>query len=178
MCNFQGWLNRVVLAVAGVLLFSGSSHGALYLSMDGIKSGSTNALIRIESIQWGVGRGISSASGGTGRREASLPSFSEVTLTKSLDSSSVQLAKGAAGGSEVKCFLIYVNAAGVQVYKLELEGVLISGYSFTAGEERPRESLSLNYTKITWSYQTVDGEGEPVGPPAKAGWDLSIQKVI
>ena len=39
--------------------------------------------ITVDSIQFGVGRGVSSVGGG-GDRETSNPSFSEVTLTKSM----------------------------------------------------------------------------------------------
>ena len=152
----------------------------MFLSFTGVTGEATNGLIAIESLQWGVGRGISSASGG-GTRQASAPSFSEVTISKTMDSASPQLAFQAAGGTtEVTCVLtINDHNTGNTLYTLTLNGVLISGYSVSSGGDRPSESLSLNFTKITWSYQKLDNAGNKVGNASPTlGWDLAMQKPV
>ena len=42
----------------------------------------------LQSFQWGVGRGVGSAMSGGNSREGSIPSVSEITVTKRMDGSS------------------------------------------------------------------------------------------
>lgn len=116
--------------------------------------------IEINSIQWGVGRGISSGVGGGSKREATAPSVSEITLTKTFDISSPLLLKEALGGKavEVKIDLTQTDNNGrhVAYQKYVLTDTLISGYSISSGGDRPSESLSLNFTKIDSEYLNID----------------------
>lgn len=116
--------------------------------------------IEVQSIQWGVGRGISAGMGGASKREASAPSVSEVTITKSFDAASPLLLKEALGGkaSEVKFDLTQTGnkSAHLAYQKYILTNCLVSGYSISSGGDRPMESLSLNFTKIDSEYLKVD----------------------
>jgi len=116
--------------------------------------------IEVNSLQWGVGRGISSGVGGGSKREATAPSVSEVTMTKSLDVSSPLLLKEAIGGKavDVKIELTQTDGAGKHVayQKYILTNTLISGYSLSSGGDRPSESFSLNFTKFDSEYLNVD----------------------
>ena len=131
--------------------------------------------ITISSIQFGVGRGISSVGGG-GDRETSNPSFSEVTLSKSMDVASTELFMQATCGKSLgKAEIHFIQTGGAdakgQVYlKIELEEVLVSSYSASSGGERPSESFSLNFTKISYNYDKFDGDKIVKGTPKK--WDL------
>jgi len=141
-----------------------------------VTGSATNGLIAINSIQWGTGRGISSATGGT--RTVSAPSFSEVTITKMMDSASPTLALLSANGTgTATCVLtIQDHDTGNVLYTLTLNHVYISGYSVSTGGGVPSESLSLNYTQITWVYQALDGSGNPLGKASPTlGWDLAKQ---
>ena len=68
---------------------------AIYLKYEGIDGEATHEnhkkWIDVSSLQFGVGRGISTPSGSTANREASEPSVSEVVITKMLDGSSSKL---------------------------------------------------------------------------------------
>ncbi len=116
--------------------------------------------IEINSLQFGVGRGISSGVGGGSKREATAPSVSEITLTKTFDISSPLLLKEALGGKavEVKIELTQTDNSGKHVayQKYVLTNTLISGYSISSGGDRPSESLSLNFTKIDSEYLNID----------------------
>jgi type VI secretion system secreted protein Hcp len=116
--------------------------------------------IEVNSVQWGVGRGISSGVGGASKREATAPSVSEVTVTKTFDIASPLLLKEAIGGKavQVKLELTQTDNSGKHVayQKYVLEGTLISGYSVSSGGDRPSESLSLNFTKIDSEYLNID----------------------
>ena len=68
---------------------------AIYMKYGGIQGDVTESQhanwIELNSLQFGVGRGVSSATGSTEDREASAPSVSEITITKDLDKSSIKL---------------------------------------------------------------------------------------
>jgi hypothetical protein len=60
---------------------------AIYIQYDSISGEAANSnqqkkWIEISSFQWGVGRGISSPSGGSADREGSTPSVGEIVVTK------------------------------------------------------------------------------------------------
>lgn len=118
--------------------------------------------IEVSSLQFGVGRGISSGVGGGSKREASAPSVSEVVVTKTFDKSSPLLLKEAIGGKGVTCKIemTRTDASGkhVSYQKYILSDTLISGYSVSSGGDRPSESLSLNFTKIDSEYLAIDSK--------------------
>lgn len=109
----------------------------------------------ITSFQFGVGLGISS--GGGGGRQTSAPSVSEVTVTKLMDSTSPSLF-GAITRARVSdpVTITAIGTKGAPVITYVLGDVIVSGYSTSAGAELPfSESLSLNFTKITYSFDGV-----------------------
>ena len=125
--------------------------------------------ITIQSLQFGVGRAITTSGGGADR-ETSNPSFSEVTLTKSTDIASADLFMQAVCGKSLgKAELHFIQTGGAdkkqQVYlKIELTDAIVSSYSASSGGERPSESISLNFTQIS-------GDNVTTGTAKK--WDLS-----
>jgi type VI secretion system secreted protein Hcp len=58
-----------------------------------------------------------------------------------------------------------------QVYlKIELEDAIVSSYSTSSGGDRPSESLSINFVKISYQYDAFSGDKITTGTPKK--WDL------
>jgi type VI secretion system secreted protein Hcp len=117
--------------------------------------------IEIGSVQWGCGRGISTPVGGSGKREASAPSISEVTLTKLMDSTSPLLAQEGLIGKAVTANIELVETGDNQLetfLTLNLTNAMISGYSMSSGGGRPSESLTINFTKIECIYQGYDDQ--------------------
>ncbi len=116
--------------------------------------------VELQSFQWGVGRGISAGVGGASKREASAPSISEITVSKSFDSFSPLALKESIGGkgTEVKIDVTRTDADGKHVafQKYILDAVMISGYSISSGGDRPSESISLNFTKFNSEYLKID----------------------
>lgn len=116
--------------------------------------------IEVQSLQFGVGRGISSGVGGGSKREASAPSVSEIVVTKTFDIASPLLLKESVGGKavEVKIELTQTDNNGKHVayQKYILTDTLVSGYSVSSGGDRPSESISLNFTKIDSEYLNID----------------------
>src|SRR3954465_5799254 len=103
-----------------------------YAAIDGdVTAAGHEEWIEVNSFQWGVGRGISSPTGGSADREASAPSVSEIPVPKSFSSSSVSLIREAFIGQSTHVEHDFVNelkGKKLQTYlKVELENTLISG---------------------------------------------------
>ncbi len=134
--------------------------------------------INVDSMQWGVGRGVASQTGGSAKREVSSPSISEVTFSRMTDMASPELFFQACGGVSLgKCeiHLLQVVENKPQVYlKIELDEALVSSYSISSGGDNPSDSFSHNFTKISFEYDTFDGKKVVTGTPKK--WDLAANK--
>jgi type VI secretion system secreted protein Hcp len=136
--------------------------------------------IQVSSAQIGVGRGISSTSGGADR-ETSTPSFSEVTMSKNADVASVDLFVESAGGKDPKKALVHfcnVSGKSIDVYMVwELENALISSWSVSSGGERPTESFAVNFTQIKVSYTRFEQGGKQTKISPK-GWNLETDQQL
>jgi type VI secretion system secreted protein Hcp len=155
---------------------------AIYLKYEGIDGEVTHddhkKWIEVQSLQWGVGRGISTSSGSTANREASQPSISEVVITKMLDDSSSKLfteSVTGADGKKVEIHLVSTGSPGQTYVEYTLSESLISGYSLSTGGDRPSESISINFTKIEFKHTPHDKDNK-AGTPVTVSYDLSTAK--
>jgi len=138
--------------------------------------------ITVDSLQFGVGRAVSS-SGGSIDRETSNPSWSEISLTKSMDKASTELMMQATCGKSLgKCEIHFIQTGGGdakgQVYlKYELSETIVSSYSLSSGGERPVENISLCFTQIKTQYTRFkDGVAAESGD--EKGWDLQKNETM
>ena len=132
--------------------------------------------ITIDSMQFGVGRAITTS--GVGKdRDTSNPSFSEITLSKSMDVASTELwMQATCGKSLTKATIHFIQTGGAtakgQVYlEYLLFDPIISSYSMSSGGDRPSESISINFNQIKSQY-TVFDEGGTAKKGEQKGWDL------
>ena len=146
----------------------------IYMSYQDIQGDVTAAgyehQIELTSFQWGVGRGISA--GAAGGREVTAPRLSEITITKSLDSSSPKLLQASliGEGKTVQInFVKFANGAGSTYLQINLTNTLVSSFSMSSGGDRPTESLSLNFTKIEVRYPEF---ADASGLVPRVGWDI------
>ena len=134
----------------------------------------------VQSFQFGIGRGVGTATGAAGNREASTPSVSEITLTKMYDQASGDLLKeaysGAGKAGAVISFVRTDSGGGVTYLQYTLTNVMLSGYSISSGGDRPSESISLNFTKIETKFTPQKDDGTP-GTSATVTYDLGLQKL-
>jgi type VI secretion system secreted protein Hcp len=138
--------------------------------------------IELNSFQWGVGRGITSPTGSESDREGSTPSVSEIVVTKDQDSASPNLFRAACGtkpvntGKTVHVAFAKTGTGGTSdtFLQFDLENTLVSGWSISSSGDRPTESLTLNFTKVTMT-------NTPTGPtltdesPDRPHYDLAHQ---
>jgi type VI secretion system secreted protein Hcp len=160
-------------ALGALLLTAGQATAAAvdyFLQIDGVRGASTTrpGAIELSSFQWGVGRGISSPTGGVTDRASSAPSVSEIVITKQTDSASPLLMRACANGAHFPTATLFMRKAGGEqeeflVYKLT--DVLISSYQ-SGGHghgDNPTESLTIHFAKIE---VVVNPPGGGAGGPA------------
>ena len=154
---------------------------SIFMKIDGIDGEATEAShtkwIECNSLQFGFGRGISTPQGNAAHRETSSPSVSELTITKEMDISSYKLFASSLTEVEGKTVKIDMCRTGgksglITYANYELTNALISGYSVSSGGDRPSESLSLNFTKIKYTYTNFDANNK-AGTAMPVQYDLS-----
>jgi type VI secretion system secreted protein Hcp len=167
----------------GVLSVSGEEFMPIYMHIDGIKGSVTEEAhkqwIDCGSLQFGVGRAISTRIGSGHNREASAPTISEITITKQQDESSIELfglALGSKEGKTVKIDFVTTGESKNVYLQLELTNTLISGFSISSGGDRPTESLSLNFTKIQEKWTPFTDQNK-AGTPVVKSYDLAQAKL-
>jgi type VI secretion system secreted protein Hcp len=136
----------------------------IYLKYGDIKGSATEpahrGYIELTSFQWGVGRGVTSSTGGSAERESSVPFVREIVVTKKSDSASHRLMTESLTGEPVTAVIDFVRSDGGSVYlRLEMSGTMISGWSISSGGDRPTESLTLNFTKM--EFKNIPGTPPP-----------------
>jgi type VI secretion system secreted protein Hcp len=160
----------------------------IYMKIDGIDGSVTAAghekWIELDSAQMGVNRHVTNPTGRGVNREASAPSVSEIVVTKPLDCASTGLFRLSlwGEGKKVKIDFCKTDKDKIEPYlQLELENTLISSYSASGHgggggvHDRPMESLSMNFTKITYATIQMDA-AHKTGKPDRAMWDLAQAK--
>ncbi|WP_027328460.1 Hcp family type VI secretion system effector [Marinimicrobium agarilyticum] len=159
---------------------------AIYLEYEGIKGNVTaegyKDHIAVQSLSFGVGRGISMEPGNLSNREATRPTVSEVTLTKVADNSATALFKEAVTGSagkKVTVKFVQTGADKVTEYMdYVLEDVLVSGYQISgSGDGDPVETISLSFSKIMVNYNDFDKSNKS-SSPQRVGYDLTTAKPL
>lgn len=159
---------------------------AVYIEYDGIQGNVTAEgfadHIKVLSLHFGVGRGITMEAGNMANREATRPSMSEITFTKLADNSSTSLFKESVTGSAgklVKIKFVQTGADAVtQFMDYELEDCLVSGYSISADSESdPVETITLSYAKIMVNYNDFD-KANASKSPQRVGYDLTTAKPL
>lgn len=110
--------------------------------------------VPISSIQWGLARNISLVSGS---RQTSVPSFSDVVMTKQIDSASSDLAKACSFATPLDEIVItFRKDAGEEslgYLTYTLTDCLISSYTVSASLGAPTEAFSISYVKIASTYK-------------------------
>jgi type VI secretion system secreted protein Hcp len=168
---------------AVLLLLSSSRIFAAYdafLYINGIQgeataSGHSNEIVVLsfsESVSNTVS--INSSGGGT-----SSPAFGNLTIVKTLDKASPQLYLDCAQGARISQVILTLRdqtGGQVEFYKITLTGVFVTSVQ-TGGSSsdgaRPTETITLEFQQIQWTYQQVDGNGNPVGAPIQTIFNLS-----
>jgi type VI secretion system secreted protein Hcp len=116
--------------------------------------------IALNSFQWGCGRGIDNTNSSDADRENTIPSVSEIVVTKDNDGASTNLMRAALGvgdvskGKDVEVHFVRTGTSGPEDYlAMTLHKCLISGWSCSAGggeDSRPVETVTLNFCQVEY----------------------------
>ncbi|MFY9299757.1 MAG: type VI secretion system tube protein Hcp [Candidatus Nitrosotenuis sp.] len=169
-----------ILAISSFTIYD--ADAAIFLKIDTIPGDSTaqghRNEIELNSLQFGVARPIGSPVG-SGLPRDSIPTASEVLVTKMMDVSSTKLFAESLGGKshdKIEIFLAKTEADKLVTFaQYTLEDVLITGYSVSSGGDTPAESISLNYLKITTKFIPTGPDGKP-GTPLLFCFDFAQNK--
>jgi type VI secretion system secreted protein Hcp len=138
--------------------------------------------IELQSCQFGVARHVTNPTGVGENREASAPALSEIVVTKDLDISSTNLVRESlwGDGKLIKIDFCKTDKDKFEPYlQFEMENTLIANYSVSGhggvAHSQPMESLSLNFTKITYNTFKRDVRNKTTAPD-RAMWDLAQGK--
>jgi type VI secretion system secreted protein Hcp len=171
-------------AVAAAVILLASVLGGI-----GPAWGQTNLVMRIDGIPgesrvpnhvgWidvsSVGYGGSYSVTGSERGKATVQ---DLQVVKFVDKATPLLFGKMLRGQLIPTVRIEFIADGTQpktFYAIDLEEVLISSLSAAASQapNRPSEALTLNFARITVSYQECDANGVPQGAPITFSWDVA-----
>jgi type VI secretion system secreted protein Hcp len=168
------------LVLAGLLLpcHRGFAAFEIFLKLDGVEGESIDAKhpkeIEVLSFSHGLSMPPPLPGGGGGGKA----SFSDFNITKLVDKSTPILFLKCAQGAHINEALLVLRqsgASGFEFYKIKLTDVLITSVQTSGssgGDNRPVESISLNFTKIEWTYvpQKADGTADTA---VVTTWDLA-----
>ena len=109
-------------------------------------------------------------------------SFSEFTISRRVDTATALMLSLISNGKLTTTAPLLIRSFGplqgfegdppVELHKTSLENYAVTGVSISASGGELVESLSLNFTKIKWTYFLYDDNGAPAGERT-TGWDLS-----
>ena len=157
-----GWLTAISIFIFPLLLIPGKAD--IFLKYPGVDGESTTPgfekFIQIDSVSFGSSRQITSPANG-GKRIASAPFVSEITLSRNTDSASPKLFFEAVAGvpdNNQAELHFTANASGklITFQKITLDAPLLSQFSQSSSGERPQESISINFTKIALEYSAFE----------------------
>lgn len=163
------------------------AHGAAvdyFLKIDGIAGESTDeghrGEIELESWSWGETQSGTRATGGGGG--AGKVSMQDFHFTMKTSKASPILMQAVADGRHFPKAEIAFRKAGAEppedYMTITMENVLVTSYQISgSGGGLPLDSMSLNFTKITYKYcpQQATGASEPC---IEEGWNVQANKPI
>ena len=163
------------MRIGGQATTMGSTQTAPTLAGESTDPQYTN-WIPVLSMSHGISRTVIIGGGGGG----GVPNHQDVSLMKLLDKASPSinlLVNGATATVSQPIDYVTIdfrkNGTTEVFYRIELQGVYLTSVQISgaSGGGLPAESLSLQYTRIRWSYvQYVGGKAQT---PITKGWDLS-----
>jgi type VI secretion system secreted protein Hcp len=142
--------------------------------------------IEVSSMQWGVGRSISSPSGGSSDREASKPSVSEIVVTKKTDLASPSLFNECLGGPRRRLTVtIVIKQSGSETvyHTISITNATITGFTpytptIHKGKSTRREKLTIAFSEYDFNglgnvaipYTLIPPQGSPSLPVNEGGY--------
>jgi type VI secretion system Hcp family effector len=160
MKNLSTMMLRICgVAAMAIFLCAGAAHAqTAYIKIPGVAGTATDDKhkdwLEIHSAQWDAvqQRAVAERSGGNVRHEA-------LTITKEYDVASPKLVEFCASGKRFSGLDVDVVSGGKTIH-YHLTDVIVSSFN-KGGGDRPTESITLNYGKITHGLTAREGCQRP-----------------
>ena len=156
----------------------------IYMKYEGIKGtvtakGEHNGWIELQSAQLGTNLHTPSHTGNGTNRPTGAVFQTDIVITKMQDSASPLLFQEAISGKGRTVTIDFVKTEKgkeVTYLSIEIKDAMISGYNISGhggdSNARPMETLSVNFTKITYTAKPT--VSDPQEKPIRAEWDLAV----
>lgn len=153
----------------------------IYLKLDELAGETTikgfEKHITIKELEFGGGCGIDTTSPGWSAGSVSL---SEITMKKNYDAASPVFFQNMCAGKHFTKGTIQITkqststtTANEPFITMTLDHVFVSGQSVTTSGDRPEESVTMAFKKITIKYMTQKEDGSMVAEAPEVSWDLT-----
>jgi len=154
----------------------------MFLKIDSIPGESQDSKhtgeIEILSWSWGMTQsGTTHLGSGAGAGRVNIQDFQFIKTT---DKSTPLLLLKCANGQHIPEATFVVRKAGgeaIEFFKITMTDLIISSISTggSEGGDRPTESISLNFSKVEWSYTEENKDGK-AGTKTTLGWNVAENK--
>jgi type VI secretion system secreted protein Hcp len=155
----------------GVFLQFGSILG------DVEDTGHTN-WIDLKSVSWTLLRPVSNPAGSSAGQVLSAPQLSQLSITKQQDVATIPLIQAALQGQPVAAQIDFCSTGTGQqqvYYTINLQNALVTAFSQAGTDGRPVESVTLNFTQISFTGTQMDASGTAASP-ASYGWNINTNQ--
>jgi type VI secretion system secreted protein Hcp len=153
---------KTLLLTSSLLLISAPASAAIFVKIPGVpgdvKAEASKGSHNATSFSFAMAKPDSGATGQSRRRGSVV--LDDVTFTKAVTAASPKLAEAAAKGQVFPSITIENARQGKILYSIKLENVVISGLQQESSGDWPVENVTLNYEKITWTYNGAGGKTE------------------
>lgn len=159
------WALALVVAASICLPMNGRADNKIYLSLGNVAGEAANNLIAVDSFAFGM------------TNASTVPSFQNVSITKTLDTSSPILALDCAEArspGSTAVLMVINQTSGNTNYMVTLGTPVITSVSTSGNSANlPTEQITLSFATITWTYQQLDGNGNKIGLQISHGWNVT-----
>lgn len=163
------------ILATSALVFAGAE---MFLKLDGIAGESQDArqkgAIEVLAWSWGASSSGGSAAAGTARSKSTADLF---VVNKFVDAASPLLLQHVQQGKAIKSATFIVRAPGAtprEFLKITLHSVSVVSIKASGNhsDARPTESVSFNFSKVTYEYVPQDKSGKS-GAAISVAWDVA-----
>ena len=180
--KFSLWAGVILLLLSSSLrTFAAYS---IFLRLDGIEGEATNSDFENQIVVTSFSHGMSilAPTGGSSGPGTSKPTFTDLTITKSLDKASPLLYLNCAQGKVIKTATLTLcqqdEDKTTVFYTIKLGQVLVTSVRSSGnsgGDSRPTETITLNFSTIDCKYVPQNSDGT-AGTPVEFKWNLTTNK--